>query len=112
MVLQLGVIIHFVCNQKEITESACENKETVEMRCNGKCQMTRAPVKTNQKDDAQSSLPEFLIKSNELHPFISKSTENIFYNKNNHSLVSFFHITTPKISFGFFSEIFHPPLFR
>jgi len=110
LVLQLSVITHFIWNQDEITESACENKEIVEMQCNGKCQMTRELIKTNQKDDAQSSFPKFLIESNELQPFISKSTESISYHKNCHSIAMVFQITTPKISSGFLADVFHPPL--
>ena len=50
--------VNFYLNQKEITEKECENKNRPEMRCNGKCYLTKQLKKAEAELDSQKEKQE------------------------------------------------------
>lgn len=52
--------IWFMLNQQEVTETLCENKDKVEMQCNGKCYLSKQLQKVeNQQNPTETKTNPF-----------------------------------------------------
>ncbi len=104
--INLGIIIDFNINQDYIAKVLCINKDKPEMKCNGKCHLTKELKKTEEPADNPKT--EFVQIRNEVlfcQYFISTKKDNL--------------IVEPKIKYRyqnpdfyqseFVSDIFHPP---
>jgi hypothetical protein len=105
----MGVITHFFINQEMIAEQSCENKEIVEMQCNGKCQMAKELVKTETPDENQKSLPDLLRVETEIAAFDYKEITSPFEALPMKIMNNQFENRDYTLSQGFLNEIFHPP---
>ncbi len=47
-----AIYIHYLANQSEITELFCENKDTPEMKCNGKCHLGKQLNEHEEREQA------------------------------------------------------------
>ena len=51
----LSTMIDFAINQEEIAEEFCENKDKPELKCDGKCHLTKVLQDQSNEDDPTSS---------------------------------------------------------
>ena len=92
-----------------IAEQSCENKEIVEMQCNGKCQMAKELVKTETPDENQKSLPDLLRIETEIAAFDYKEITSPFEALPKEIMNNQFENRDYTLTQGFLNEIFHPP---
>ena len=102
-------VVDYVVNYDYIVKVLCENKDKPEMKCNGKCHLTKELAKEAGADNknplnnktSKTEIPQFIISENiKEYMFTSEteifSIENIGYKPNLNSSL-------------FTSKILHPP---
>lgn len=86
---QLGTMINYVSDIKEYTELFCENKETPDLHCNGKCHLTKelAQNEEQKQNDNLRILPEINLIVNQteivvINNFIPVKDDVFYYQEN------------------------------
>jgi hypothetical protein len=101
----ISIILSFHFNKDYISQNLCENRGTPKMKCNGKCQLSKA-FKKKQKKERESS-------SHQLHKYVYTIPSNDLTSIDAAYLViilkkSIF-LTLNTFKQNCFLSIFHPP---
>jgi hypothetical protein len=102
---QVFIVGDYILNQDFIAKNLCENIEKPELKCNGKCHLTKQ-LKTTETSDTNQTNPSFEFSAFIEVPitdFVSM-TEQIFDEPNEE-----YFKTSNIILSGVNSKIFHPP---
>jgi hypothetical protein len=101
------MVVFYSVDNKSFTEAFCENKDKPELKCNGKCQMS----KLAEQDSRNEQNPNILENlQREITLFIAYSPSEKFIAIQNKYLSEFLYQN--KYSFLFYRKIPHPPAGR
>ena len=104
------LVVEFTTNNKAFTEKYCTNKTKPELKCNGKCHLTKELAKASEGNSDNSSVKKITFEQTEIVFFQEIKPIEIrqiyFLNKtsigNNYSNL-YFHLND--------CAFFHPPTF-
>lgn len=102
--LKIGIIGNYWVQFEKYSQELCENKDNVEMSCNGKCQLMKEMK--HSEEGVPFSIPN-LISFKEF-PAVSDPSDNeeyFFFNKE----VIVYTNYQPGLTSGMISDVFHPP---
>ncbi len=109
-VAKVGVIAWYQANKSYVAQELCENKDTPEMGCNGKCYLKKQLDKVDNNTESEKNLPAKKNSKNELPEYLS--TASSFYFANNNTLsTQDFCLYTNLYSYTIIPSVFHPPSF-
>jgi len=98
------MVVFYSVDNQSFTEAFCENKDKPELKCNGKCQMS----KLAKQDSSNKQNPNYLENlQREITLFITYSTSEEFITIQNTYLPDFLYQN--QYSFLFSRQIPHPP---
>jgi hypothetical protein len=98
------MVVFYSVDNKSFTEAFCENKDKPELKCNGKCQMSKL-AEQDSPNDKNSNYLENLKR--EITLFITYSPFEELVAIKNKYLPDFFY--QKQYSFLFSRQIPHPP---
>ncbi len=98
------MVVFYSVDNQSFTEAFCENKDSPELKCNGKCQMS----KLAEQDSSSQQNPNALENmQREITLFITSSISEEFITLQNKYFSDFLY--QDQYSFLFFRQIPHPP---
>ena len=80
-----ALVLNYQINKKSIAATRCENRDKPEMRCDGKCYLSK---QLKQAEEKESPVPNF-NQLKELSPFITSEIEFTLFNS---ELIALFDI--------------------
>ena len=101
-------IVSYVVNYDYISTELCENKDDVEMECNGKCHLKKELAKEIQENNhiSESKKVNFvetsLLFCSDIEPF---TFNRVLFEEENKSLISYSNLYQKENIY----TIFHPP---
>lgn len=99
-------MLNYALNYDYIVKNLCENRNTADSTCKGKCFVEKELAKTEKQSNNSQN-----IKIAKIDVFISKDIFSFSKKENSEFLINTFD-SNLSVSYNseFFSRIFHPPL--
>lgn len=104
---RVGILIDFKINQDFIAKVLCINKDKPELKCNGKCHLTKQLKKVEEPEEKQA--PNNTKDKREIVYFLSHSIFEIRDSGLLNEKKTFILYASDFQDASFISDIFHPP---